>query len=208
MTHRRFLPLLASILLFTGAGCSQLADQAAEQAVQPVAAPLKALDSSKKTLAQVQAGLNQEGAAADQDTVTVALVLTDGSQLPYGAVLGEEFGCGDRLAFTKIKRTADSGDQAADALAALLALKDTNANGLYDALAMSALKLDGIWRGADGTSDVLLTGQPQSGGVCDDPRIKNQVEATVRRFLTHYRVLLNGSEAKWRCFGDQSGLCK
>lgn len=208
MRHSKTVFAVAFVLLFVGAGCAKIADQAAEQAVQPIAVPLRALDDSKKTLAGVQAGLNRDGAETDQDTIVVTLVLTEGSQLPYGAVLGAEFGCGDRLAVSKVKRISDSGDQAFDALNSLLAVKDASANGLYDALAQSSLKVEKIAPGKDGLAEVRLVGQPLSGGTCDDPRIKSQVEETVRRFLPKFRVILNGTEAAWRCFGDMSGNCK
>jgi len=57
----------------------------------------------------------------------------------------------------------------------------------------------------DGLATVSLKGQPQSAGMCDDPRIPGIIEAALCQFpsVSKVRVLVNGVA---RNFTDQSGL--
>ncbi|OGL72892.1 hypothetical protein A3C96_02400 [Candidatus Uhrbacteria bacterium RIFCSPHIGHO2_02_FULL_60_10] len=206
---KTFLISVFSIIL-AGAGCAsvtKVADQAAEEAVKPITVPIEALGQAKTKLADVQAGLNRQGEAADADNVTVVMVLTEGSLTPAGVTPGKVFGCNDRLAYVKVPRQTDSGDAVADSLTSLLAIKDTNPNGAYNALANSTFLLEKV-AVVGGVTEVRLKGEARSGGVCDDPRIKTQIEETVRRLAAKFAIILNGSEANWRCLGDLSGECK
>jgi len=84
---KTFLISVFSIIL-AGAGCAsvtKVADQAAEEAVKPITVPIEALGQAKTKLADVQAGLNRQGEAADADNVTVVMVLTEGSLTPLPA---------------------------------------------------------------------------------------------------------------------------
>lgn len=51
-----------------------------------------------------------------------------------------------------------------------------------------------------------LQGKPEFAGICGVPRLKAPLEATVRPFGA--TITLNGSEADWRCLGDESGTCQ
>jgi hypothetical protein len=57
-------------------------------------------------------------------------------------------------------------------------------------------------------AEVWLSGDLVSGGACDVPRVKAQVEETVRLYSPVFKIYLNGSESAWRCFGDMSGQCE
>jgi len=210
MLNSRIIVFVASALLFAGAGCaktSETLDALADDAVAPVEVPLLALKEAQDASA-AQAAYANDVAELTSDNVTVALVRTigdDGAEAPPG----EGFiGCGDQIVFTSVHRASASGNTVKDALATLLSIKEATYSGVYNALWQSTLTVEDV-RSMDGvTTDVLLKGRYVSSGSCDLPRIKAQVERTIGRFRTKYRVILNGSEKDWRCMGDESGNCK
>ncbi len=200
----------AAVLVLAGAGCLQSVNRAGNElgnaAVQPVAVPIEALNKAKQVTSDANAKANEQTESVANE-MTVALVLTEGTAAPKDAQLGETFGCNDKVAFVKVPRESDSGDTLKDALNSLLAVKDTNYHGFYTALAFSTLKVDKI-QSTDGvTTEVWLSGLPKSGGTCDDPRIKEQLEQTIKRLKPNFKIFLNGSEAKYKCIGDLSGRC-
>lgn len=210
MQNSRSIVFLASILLFAGAGCSRTAetlDALSDDVVAPVEAPLLALKDARETAA-AQAAYANDAAESTSDDVTVALVRTvgdDGDEAPPGE---SAIGCGDQIVFTPVHRASSSGSTVKDALATLFSIKEATYSGEYNALWQSTLEVEDV-RSMDGvTTDVLLKGRYVSSGSCDLPRIKAQVERTIGRFRTKYRVILNGSERDWRCMGDESGNCK
>lgn len=202
--------LTLAALVFAGAGCSayKVADKTAADLVGgAVGTPINALDKAKTLTADEQARLNRE-AEAIANEMTVALVLTENSEDPGLGRLGATFGCNDRIAFVQVPRETDSGDPIKDDLTALFALRDTNWRGYYNALAYSTLSVDKIQSRDGVTTEVWLTGELNSGGMCDDPRIKEQAEATVRRLRPTYAIYLNGFKDNWRCIGNESGQCE
>jgi hypothetical protein len=206
MTLRLLVPVALAALLLVGAGCQKAADQAASDAVSPVTAPLAALEATVDATGALKIS-QQDAFAQATDPVTVAFVIIDGHIAQAGILPGEVFGCSDQVGFLAVPRVQDSGNEVADAVATLLAEKESNVYELYNALAFSSLKLDKVDE-KDGVTGVWLKGQPLSGGTCDDPRIKTQVEATVARLKPSYKIYLNGSESEWRCIGNMSGECK
>lgn len=60
---------------------------------------------------------------------------------------------------------------------------------------------------------VYLKTDPQKGltGVCDTPRIKEQITQTLGEYSTEkqqsFTIFLNGSTTAWQCLGDESGKC-
>ncbi len=200
----------AAILVLAGAGCLQsvnrVGNELGNEVVQPVAVPISALNKAKQVTSEANAKANEQTESVANE-MTVAMVLTEGAKAPEGAQLGDTFGCQDRVAFVKVPRETDSGDTLKDVLTSLLAVKDTNYKGYYTALAFSTLKVDKI-QSTDGvTTEVWLSGLPKSGGACDDPRIKEQLEQTIKRLRPNFKIFLNGSEAKYNCIGDLSGRC-
>jgi hypothetical protein len=117
-------------------------------------------------------------------------------------------GCNDRLISYQLVAKGDateSNERLRQALTGLFALPADN-GGLSNILAKGNLAVGAITGTADsGTVDI--TGQFNSGGACDDPRIRAQIEKTVAAYGT-YAISLNGSTSAWRCFGDMSGECK
>jgi hypothetical protein len=200
------LSALAAALALVGAGCMETGNELADDALKPVAVPVGALKDAQGLSEDLKAKKNLEEESMANE-MTVAMILTEGSQAPAGVTPGDTIGCNDRVAFIKVPRESDSGDTLKDALNSLFAVKDPSYGGLHDSLALSTLKVDKI-QSTDGvTTEIWLAGQVSSGGACDDPRIKAQVEYTVKRLKPKYKILLNGEEDDWRCLGDQSGQC-
>lgn len=83
-------------------------------------------------------------------------------------------------------------------LEALFANKDPEVSALYN----SNLQVEIIQNQID------LQGELISNGTCDVPRITNQITMTIEQFTSDYTVTLNGSETAFKCFGDESGMCK
>lgn len=60
---------------------------------------------------------------------------------------------------------------------------------------------------------VYLKTDPQKGltGVCDTPRIKEQITQTLGEYGTEkkqsFTIFLDGSTTTWQCLGDESGKC-
>ncbi|MFA6603496.1 MAG: hypothetical protein WCT10_01485 [Patescibacteria group bacterium] len=207
MKHHFLAPSLLLIgLVLAGAGCAGAADELAGDALKPTAVPLSALNLAKQLTAQEQARANAE-ADSIANEMTVAMVITENAAVPPGIEPGATFGCSDRSAYTKVARESDSGDVLRDALQSLFAVRDTNYDGLYNSLASSSLAVDKIQSRDGVTTEVWLKGQIVSSGTCDDPRIKEQIEATVRRLKPDFKIFLNGSEKNYRCIGNQSGDC-
>src|SRR5690606_18897422 len=98
----------------------------------------------------------------------------------------------------------------AEALVQLITIKETAYfdQGLRNAVAPSAptIRLTNIRYEGD-TRVIEFEGQFISAGTCDDPRIKAQIEETVKLYADKYEIRLNGKESEWRCLFDQSGLC-
>ncbi len=82
-----------------------------------------------------------------------------------------------------------SGTTLAAALTELFSIHDRNygQSGLYNALYQSTLKVDSATI-ASAKATVNLSGQVTLGGVCDNPRVKAQIEETARQFPTVNQV--------------------
>lgn len=203
----------AVVLMLVGAGCAQTAKQVTDEttdlAVNSVKVSADALAKAQETAKQADAKTNETNEAASDD-ITVAWVLTEGSTTTEQNVkiANETFGCNDRVAFVKEHRMAETIDTVGDALTTLFALGSSVSHpGLYNSLANSKLKVDKILSPDGVTTEVWIAGEVSLGGACDAPRFKEQIEATVRRFRPNHKIFLNGSEANYRCVGDESGSC-
>lgn len=95
-------------------------------------------------------------------------------------------------------------------LEALFAIKSYKVNdtGFNNSLYNSNLKVTVL---SDNTATIVdLNGDLISAGTCDDPRIKAQIEETIKANLPsnkQYVIRLNGSEQNWKCWNDMSGTC-
>jgi hypothetical protein len=202
-TTNRATSIALAALLLVGGGCSRVADDA----MQPITVPLGALEQAKELTAEEKARATAEAEALTNE-VGVVMIITEGVEVPPGLTPGEMIGCNDRPVVVQLTRETATGDVLRDALNTLFAVRDTNVQGALNSLDDATLKVDDI-RSTDGvTTEVHISGALNSGGTCDDPRITEQVEGTIRRFRPKYKVFWNGSEANWRCHGDMSGECK
>ena len=107
---------------------------------------------------------------------------------------GKRIGCEDSL--VAVSRPLEAG--AAPLEAAIRALLATPPE------TEGTPTLENFWKGTDlalksvvirkGTATINITGQISVAGVCDEPRIVEQIEATARQFrsVKHVRVLVNG----------------
>ncbi len=138
-----------------------------------------------------------EGQATPEPTATTSPDGTvDRTQLYLVALedegrSGEPVGCGDSL----VPVTVDIPPTDAPLTAALNALFaiDTRIyeqSGLYNALYQSELTLESMDLTA-GTATINLTGTLQTGGVCDDPRLRGQIEQTALQYATVEQVVIN-----------------
>jgi hypothetical protein len=204
-TTQKFALLAVPIaLLFVGAGCFGLGNRLAEDAIKPVTVPIESLKKSKEEIALANARKNEES-DLDSADVTVALIRLAKEGEPFD---GETIGCGDRVEAARVHRAIQTDSVLRDALVTLFSIDETGYDGLYNALAQSNLKVEDILSRDGVTTEVRLTGTLPAEGACSVPRIKAQIEQTIRRFKPNYRVILNGTESEYRCFGDMSGQCQ
>lgn len=203
------LPIFISLiaLTFLGTGCRAVGDAAADAALTPISVPLGALNQARETEALVEAKSNWDADSVANE-MTTAFVLLAGAEAADGAIVGTPFGCDDRIVLVSVPRETDSGNPLQDALTSLFAIRETNWKGYHNALASSALSVEKIQSRDGVTTEIWLKGEMKSAGTCDDPRIKAQIEATVRRLKPKFQIYLNGTEANYRCSGDLSGQCQ
>jgi hypothetical protein len=144
---------------------------------------------------------------ADENSVVVFLVSEKGEYKGDDAYM--EIGCDSLLVPVRRELTKTQSDLA-EALVQLLTIKQMQyeEQGLRNAVAPSAptIKLTNI-RYEGQTRVIEFEGQFLSAGTCDDPRIKAQIEETVKLYVTDYEIRINGKESEWRCLFDQSGEC-
>lgn len=145
---------------------------------------------------------------ADGGSVVVFLTAEKGEYTGKDAYM--EFGCESLL--VPVRRSFEkTQSDLAHAIVELITIKQQAYadQGLRNAVAPSAptIKLTNIHY--DGKTRVIdFEGSFLSAGTCDDPRIKAQIEETVKLYASDYRIQLNGKESEWRCLFDQSGTCK
>jgi hypothetical protein len=195
----------------TGAGQSALkvGQQVGGDVLIPAKASLEALQKAKEVAAVEKARQNEQTDMASDD-ILVPFVLTEKTNPPAGAKVADEtFGCNDRIAMVIEHKAASTDSIMHDALLTLFGLHDSSTHTpLYNSLANGKLQIDKI-QSADGVNtEVWIKGDIKPSGACDGPRIKAQLEATVARYRTHYKIFLNGSESTYRCLGDATGQCK
>lgn len=138
--------------------------------------------SSPDLPSQVAPGASQDqntDTTTDQNSIAKRQVkivyIADGDN----GKIGEKIGCDDSAVV--ISKAVDAVSAGQGALQALLADKSEKygTTGLRNALWQSDLSLDLITIN-DQTADVKLSGDLQLAGVCDNPRVKAQLEGTVK----------------------------
>jgi hypothetical protein len=110
---------------------------------------------------------------------------------------GMFFGCDDSLIPVEIDIEANQSDE--DRIAAVLQAMFANGDtwddtGLYNVFADSSLTVDNVTID-NGEATVNLSGELVIGGVCDNPRVEEQLLATITQFagVSSAVVLLNGA---------------
>ncbi|HET7038183.1 MAG TPA: hypothetical protein VFI42_21090 [Thermomicrobiaceae bacterium] len=125
--------------------------------------------------------VSHAGAAASNANIYL-VALNDNGQS------GMQIGCLDSLipVQTQIQASGGVESRISAALTALFAIHDQfyGQSGLYNGLHLSTLSVANVTMGGpDGhTAVVHLSGTMASGGICDDPRIEQQVEQTILQF--------------------------
>lgn len=89
-------------------------------------------------------------------------------------------GCGDHMAYLEYDMSA-SQDPVYDTLAELLTLDPNNYSGYYNSLDNAQLTVNSL-SVSNGVAEVYLNGTLSLGGVCDNPRVKAQLEQTLLQF--------------------------
>jgi len=107
---------------------------------------------------------------------------------------GPKIGCGDSIVYTTQSITPTKAPLKA-ALQSLLAIKDqyVGKSALYNSLYQAKLTV-GTVTIEDGAATINLTGSLSLGGVCDNPRVLEQLRYTALQFDTvkTVQIFLNG----------------
>lgn len=146
--------------------------------------------------------------ATTQEAVYMLVAIEDTTTYDRAPV-ETTFGCGDRLLLQRI--TVPKSDRPALEvnLNALFDVRHDEAGpiGLYTPFGGQNLRAEVTEE--DGKIIVNITPFPISAGTCDDPRITELVEQTAKLSIGSVpEIRIEGSHTKWRCYGDQSGLCR
>ncbi|MEZ4617585.1 MAG: GerMN domain-containing protein [Caldilineaceae bacterium] len=107
---------------------------------------------------------------------------------------GMEIGCGDSVVAVEVEIEPTISPLTA-ALGELFDINDRfyGQSGLYNALYQSDLAVERIDI-VDGVASIYLTGTLRVGGVCDEPRVRAQIEETALQYYTvdEVRIYVNG----------------
>ncbi|OIO51553.1 hypothetical protein COY93_00595 [Candidatus Uhrbacteria bacterium CG_4_10_14_0_8_um_filter_58_22] len=209
MNTKRFAIVGLAALLLAGWGCNP---KIQPTPLDQVSNDVDALQSAQELSAE-EVILARRQNDLTSNLLPIAVVLTEGQEAPAEGVerlSDETFGCLDRIGYVRVTREMATDDVVADAISTLLASKEPAYGNLINSLWESTFKLDKVQQSGENgaTTEVWISGEANSPGTCADPRIKEQIEATVRQYSPDYKIFLNGTEANWRCLGDLSGECK
>jgi hypothetical protein len=107
---------------------------------------------------------------------------------------GQPVGCGDS-AIPVVVETPPTQEVLKASMESLLSMKEQyyGESGLYNALYQSDLQVESITL-KNGKAVIYLTGTLMLGGVCDNPRVEAQLEATALQFSTvqEVSIFING----------------
>lgn len=109
-------------------------------------------------------------------------------------VSGKKFGCDDSLVAVDVSVTPTVA-VLRTALNELLSIKSDyyGQSGLYNALYQSNLEIDNLGL-KNGLASIYLKGNLVLGGICDNPRVEEQLRATALQFSTvsEVEIFING----------------
>lgn len=125
-------------------------------------------------------------------TVKIYLIAIEGNDTQ-----SEKIGCNDQIIAVE-RKIPSTKAPLTQALQELFSLHDQyyGQSGLYNALYQSQLSISSVSIDTLGKATIKLTGKLQSGGVCDDPRIKAQITKTALQFPTVKNVEIFINEEK------------
>ena len=182
---RKLIILFIGLILIIGIGTLLFVSSGAYQ-----------LDSETPTSAPTPTTTSSNGIAPspdrneDTETTTVNIYLI---ALEDRGEMGDEIGCGDSI--VPVERTIAKVDEPLEsAINQLLLVTNRDpSSGLYNALHLSELELESVVV-EDNVATVNLTGDFQLGGVCDSPRIEEQLRRTATQFpnISNSEILING----------------
>lgn len=165
-------------------GTTSLATTPADAAATPAATLPPSTSAARAPIPTSAATL-----AAGKISIKIFLVAIDDN-----GKSGKKIGCNDSVVAVDRVIPETLGVLTA-ALNELFSLHEKNfgASGLYNSLYQSTLKLDGA-AVINGRATIAISGKLVRGGVCDDPRVKYQIEETVLQFATvkSVAVTING----------------
>ncbi len=157
-----------------------------------IEAPGGTFRSAPFTVTEAQGAPTQEAPQPTATTAPAATAEPGATQTQFtqaniyllSADDGGPVGCGDTLVAVQTNFEPTVAPLTA-ALNNLLAINDQfyGESGLYNALYQSDLVVQGI-NIQNGRANIALTGTLTSGGVCDDPRIMEQLRQTALQFST------------------------
>ncbi len=159
----------------------------------------EATGESTSAPAQISTPPSREAAPSPETQATVNLFLI---ALADQGKSGRMIGCGDSLIpiaqqveGLKEGEAAPAEAKLRAAIQALLSIKEQyyGQSGLYNALYQSDLQVDEI-KIEQGTAEIQLSGMLQLGGVCDNPRVDEQLKATAHQFpeVLEVKIWING----------------
>src|SRR5690606_13117177 len=135
---------------------------------------------------ETEGGQQGQAQAVDQTIQLYLVALEDNGQG------GQQVGCGDSL--VPVNKTLHTATPLADAVRELLAIKDEHygQSGLYNSLWKSSVHLDSASI-SNGVATVKLSGDLTLSGECDNPRVLEQLKATITQFdsVNSATILLN-----------------
>jgi len=125
----------------------------------------------------------------------------------YNSLPGFKFGCEEYLYQTSVELDEEkTQSDLATALVQLLTYKPIENEGM-NAVRGKGFTLENV-RYNSGVRIIELGAEEVStGGVCEDARIKAQIEETVALYSEDFEIWLNGSAQEWQCLFDGSGEC-
>lgn len=196
-----FFPII--LILFISA-CSRLETETAAISPPPPERPQTTQTGMNNPPGSVPPNTVPPATSAPSSPVAEAKGEAQGSQnaVIYLVAIGDEgisgrkIGCGDSLVPIEIHFSPTQAVLRA-ALQALLEIRQPyyGNSGLYNALYQSELEIKNL-KIQDGTAEIDLVGRLQLGGVCDSPRIEEQLNALALQFDTVHKAVItvNGTE--------------
>jgi hypothetical protein len=160
-----------------------------QPSLQP--SPTIAYTPPTEALPQPKATLEAPLPTPEQQPINISIYLI---AIDDNGQSGQLVGCGDSVIPVQVE-TTPTKEVLRASMESLLAMKEQyyGESGLYNALYQSDLQLESISL-ENGKAGVYLTGTMMLGGVCDNPRVKAQLEATALQFSTvqEVSIFING----------------